>query len=100
MKSVGALEDAMRSNDATAMVIPAHTLKGESRQFGADMLADIAETVEAIARACVESRNEPEAALEHIVTLRPTFDATLTMLEREANPLVNRKPQFGRRAFG
>ena len=46
IKSVDRIEDAMRSHNATAMVIPAHTLKGESRQFGADPLADLAETFE------------------------------------------------------
>jgi histidine phosphotransfer protein HptB len=97
IKSVAAIEEAMRAKNAAALVLPAHTLKGESRQFGADPLGELAETIEMIARGCLESRDDPDAALEHVVRLRPTFTATLEMLEREANPLVARKPGFGRR---
>ena len=98
IKSVAAIEDAMRSGNAAALVLPAHTLKGESRQFGAEPLSMLAESIEHIARQCVETRDAPDQALEHVVKLRPTFEATLTMLEREANPLVERRPQFGRGA--
>ena len=100
VKSVAALEEAMRARNAAAMVIPAHTLKGESRQFGAEPLGELAEVIEMIARDCVERHDTPDEALEHIVALRPLFDQTLTLLEREANPLVERRPQvgFGRRA--
>ena len=34
VKSVKAIEDAMRAGNAAAMIIPAHTLKGEARQLG------------------------------------------------------------------
>jgi HPt (histidine-containing phosphotransfer) domain-containing protein len=98
VKSVAAIEEAMRGGNAAALVLPAHTLKGESRQFGAEPLSALAESIEYIARQCVETRDRPDQALEHVVKLRPTFEATLTMLEREANPLVERRPQFGRRA--
>jgi histidine phosphotransfer protein HptB len=97
IKSVDQIEAAMRGHNATAMVLPAHTLKGESRQFGADPLSEIAEMIEMIARKCVETRDTPDAALEHVVQLRPVFEATLALLEREANPLVERRPAFGRR---
>ena len=102
VKSVAAIEAAMRAQSAAAMVIPAHTLKGEARQFGAEPLGALAERIEAIARDCVESRETPEAALADIVALGGLFDKTLSMLEREANPLVERRPQmgFGRRAAG
>ena len=98
IKSVAAIEDAMRNGNAAALVLPAHTLKGESRQFGAEPLSVLAESIEHIARQSVETRDVPDQALEHVVKLRPCFEATLTMLEREANPLVVRRPQFGRRA--
>lgn len=101
VKSVAAIEAAMRGQNAATMVIPAHTLKGEARQFGADPLATLAETIETIARDCVELQDTPELALEHIAKLRPLFEETLTLLEREANPLVARRPAaggFGRRA--
>ena len=105
-KSVTAIEEAMRAQNAAAMVLPAHTLKGESRQFGADPLSELAETIEMIARDCVETRDSPREALEHVVALRPLFEATLNLLDREANPLVQRsvgsgfgkRPVFGRAA--
>lgn len=97
IKSVGQIEAAMRANSAAALVIPAHTLKGESRQFGADPLAELAESIEMTARLCVERQDTPDQALADVVKLRPLFDATLALLEREANPLVERRPAFGRR---
>lgn len=98
VKSVAAIETAMRARNAAAMVIPAHTLKGEARQFGAEPLAILAERIEAIARDCVENRDTPDEALEDIVALRPLFEQTLAKLERESNPLVERRPTVGRRA--
>ncbi|HCB76198.1 Hpt domain-containing protein [Sphingomonas yantingensis] len=99
LKSVDAIEAAMRARSAAGLVVPAHTLKGESRQFGADPLADLAETIEVAARDCVERHDAPDFILEQVVQLRPLFEKTLTLLEREANPLVMRKPGggFGRR---
>jgi HPt (histidine-containing phosphotransfer) domain-containing protein len=98
-KSVDAIEAAMRSLNAAALVIPAHTLKGEAAQFGAEPLCALAEQIEDIARNCVEAQDTPEQALEHVVALRPLFNQTLALLEREANPLVARRPVagFGRR---
>ncbi len=100
VKSVAAIEAAVRAGSAVAMVIPAHTLKGESRQFGAEPLADLAETIEIFARDCVERQETPELAVEHVVKLRPLFGETLALLEREANPLVERRMTggFGRKA--
>lgn len=99
-KSVSALEQAMRASSAAAMVIPAHTLKGEARQFGAEPLAALAQIIEEIARDCVETRDTPDEALEHVAQLRSLFERTLALLEREATPLVERRPAggFGRRA--
>lgn len=102
IKSVAAIEEAMRAHNAAAMVLPAHTLKGEARQFGAEPLALVAEKIETIARTSVEKRDTPDSALEHVVGLREMFESTLTLLLREANPLVERRPAggFGRRAVG
>ena len=99
VKSVAAIEAAMRAMNAAAIVMPAHTLKGEARQFGAEPLAVLAETIEEIARDCVEDHDTPEHALEQVVALRPLFEETLALLLREANPLVERRPMqgFGRR---
>ncbi len=99
-KSVAAIEAAMRAMNAAAMVIPAHTLKGEAAQFGGDALTTAAEAIEVIARDCVESHDEPEEALELVVGLRALFLQTLSLLEQETNPLVERRPvAFGRRGF-
>ena len=95
VKSVSAIEQAMRSGSAAAMVIPAHTLKGEARQFGAEPLADLAEAIEDVARDCVETRDAPTEAVELVAKLRPLFEQTLSLLEREANPIVERKPVIG-----
>lgn len=98
VKSVVAVETAMRADNAAGMVIPAHTLKGEARQFGAEPLALLAETIEMSARDCVESHDSPRDLLETVVRLRPLFNETLTLLEREASPAVERRPTtFGRR---
>jgi len=97
VKSVAAVEAAMREQNAAGLVIPAHTLKGESRQFGAEPLGELAERIEMIARDCVESRETPEEALKLVVGLRPLFERTLALLEREANPLVDRRAGFGQR---
>jgi histidine phosphotransfer protein HptB len=105
VKSVAAIEAAMRANQAAALVIPAHTLKGEARQFGAEPLAMLAETIEMTARDCVERQDTPEHALQDVTRLRPLFEETLALLEREASPLVTqRRPTppaaggFGRRS--
>jgi HPt (histidine-containing phosphotransfer) domain-containing protein len=99
VKSLSALEDAVRAGNAAAMVIPAHTLKGEARQFGAEPLAALAEKIENHARLCVEHRESPEAAIPDVVGLRPLFEQTLTFLETDAVPLAARRPGgFGRRA--
>jgi len=100
IKSVSQIEAAMRAQNAAALVIPAHTLKGESQQFGAEPLAELAEQIEMIARNCVERHDTPSDALSLVVELRPLFEATLALLERDSNPLVERRGAFGRRAAG
>lgn len=99
-KSVAVIEEAMRERDARRLVMPAHTLKSEARQFGAERLGALAEDIEMFARHCVESQISPEEYLPRVVTLRPLFEETLTALEREANPLVQRRPSSFGRAVG
>lgn len=91
-KSVAAIEEAMRLKDSVKLVMPAHTLKGESWQFGADKLAMLSEEIEVAARHYVEIHQDPSELVEKIVQLRPIFEATLAALEAEASPLVNRRP--------
>ena len=97
-KSVAAIEEAMRGGNAAALVLPAHTLKGESLQFGAQPLAELAETIEMGARRCVELQEKPTGLLGDVVRLKPLFDATLSLFERETNPIVDRRPVFGRKS--
>ena len=97
-KSVLAIEEAMRAGHAVALVTPAHTLKGEARQFGADALGDLAEQIETFSRQCVEWRQSPEEMLPQVVKLRPLFDATMAAFDSETNPLVERRG-FGRKAL-
>lgn len=97
-KSVAAIEEAMRLKDSSKLVIPAHTLKGESWQFGADSLALLAEEIEVAARHYVEIQIDPSELVEKVVRLRPIFEATLAALESEASPLMERRPaSFGQR---
>ena len=97
-KAIGAIEEAFRALNAVALVTPAHTLKGESAQFGAYRLSGLAEKIEMVARRCVESREGPDELIEDVVALRPCFTETMALLDRDANPLVARRPQgFGRR---
>ncbi len=80
VKSISQLEEALDSRNAAAMVIPAHTLKGESRQFGARRLGDIAEAIETTARRCIEQRIEPDEVASEIAMLRSCFVETLQLL--------------------
>ena len=95
-KSVAAIESAVRANNAVDIVMPAHTLKGEARQFGADALADLAEIIEDHARQCIEWGHTPDGAIEHVVKLGPLFAQTLEAFDRDTNPLVERHG-FGRK---
>lgn len=95
-KSVARIEEAMRARQSVALVVPAHTLKGEARQFGAEGLADLAEEIETVARTCVELRAEPDELVPQVVKLRPLFAETMAAFSRETNPLVERRG-FGRR---
>ena len=98
-KSVAKIEAAMHGKDAAAMIIPAHTLKSEARQFGAEPLAQIAEEIETSARHAVEIRLFPDEILPQVAHLRPLYRTTMALLEERANPLVQRRPTaFGRRA--
>lgn len=89
-KSVAMIEQAMRGKNAAALVMPAHTLKGESAQFGAGKLTEMAEKIEMAARQCVEHRQEPDEMLPLVISLRPLFEESLAALEREINPLMQR----------
>lgn len=95
-KSIAKIEDAMQRKDATGLVIPAHTLKSEARQFGAEPLGELAEQIEFAARRAIESRLFPDDLLPAVARLRPLYRRTMELFDKESNPLVERRPAFGR----
>lgn len=101
-KSLGQIEQAMREQNTAALVIPAHTLKGESRQLGAEPLAKVAELIESTARFCVESHRFPDELVAKVVELRKLFEQTVDQFDKATNPLMARNRPgpagFGRKA--
>jgi HPt (histidine-containing phosphotransfer) domain-containing protein len=101
MKSVSAIEQAMRQQNTIGLVIPAHTIKGEARQFGAEPLAKVAELIENTARLCIETRRFPDELIRDVVEMRRLFDRTIELFDEATNPLKSRPNApggFGRRA--
>jgi histidine phosphotransfer protein HptB len=98
-KSVAQIEQAMREQNTAALVTPAHTLKGESRQLGAAPLAQIAELIETTARFCVESHRFPDELIPEVVQLRRLFNETVELFDKATNPLMTRAAPggFGRK---
>lgn len=101
MRSIELIETAMRSADASAMVMPSHKLKSEARQFGGERLGQLAEDIEMHARQCVETHETPEDYVDRVVQLRPMFNQMLAAIDAETSPLVQRQKSFGNaRLFG
>ena len=100
VKSIAQIEQAMREQNTTGLVVPAHTLKGEARQLGAETLAKIAELIETTARFCIESRRFPDELVPQVVELRQLFDQTVAQFDKATNPLMTRTSPagFGRKA--
>jgi len=90
----------MHDHDTVALVIPAHTLKGESRQFGAEPVAEVAERIENIARSCIETHRFPDELIPDVVELRRLFNLTVELFDKATNPLMTRAQpaNFGRRS--
>src|SRR3954447_5274118 len=78
-KSVAQIEQAMREENTTALVLPAHTIKGEARQLGAEPLATIAELIERTARLCMETHRFPDELVPDVVQLRKLFSNTVEL---------------------
>ena len=100
VKSIGQIEQAMHDQNTAALVLPAHTLKGESRQLGAEPLAKIAELIETTARFCIESRRFPDELVPEVVQLRKLFNETVEQFDKATNPLMTRAAPasgFGRK---
>ena len=100
-KSLASIEQAMHKQDTVALVIPAHTLKGESRQFGAEPLAAVAEIIEQTARFCIETHRFPDELVPEVVELRRLWNRTIEFFDKATNPLQSRATGsggFGRKA--
>ena len=98
-KSLAQIEQAMREENATALVLPAHTIKGEARQLGAEPLAVIAELIEKTARLCIETHRFPDELVPEVVQLRKLFSETVELFDKATNPLLTRG-QPGPTGFG
>lgn len=94
-KSLAQIEQAMRDQNTVALVIPSHTLKGESRQFGAEGVAELAELIEQTARFCIETKRFPDELVPEVVELKRRYEATLDMFDKATNPLRSRAPAGG-----
>ena len=97
-KSLAAIETAMREQNTVGLVIPAHTLKGEARQFGAEPLAATAERIEQSARISIETKSFPNELIADVVKLRKQWQQTIELFDKATNPLLSRAPTAG--AFG
>jgi HPt (histidine-containing phosphotransfer) domain-containing protein len=95
-RSILLIEEAMRAGSAAALVNPAHMLKGEALHLGAHSLAALAEHIEETARRCVEDREAPNELVGDVVRLRPLFEATLALFDRDGQS-ASRRHGFGRR---
>ena len=95
-KALCRIEDAMHRQDATGLILPAHTLKAEARQFGAEPVAALAEEIENAGRRAVEGGFFPDNILPQVAQLRPLYQQTVDALEAETNPLQVRRQGFGR----
>ena len=89
-KSLAAIEQAMHEQNTVALVIPAHTLKGEARQFGAEPMAAVAELIEQTARFCIETHRFPDELVPEVVELRRLWNQTIELFDKATNPLQSR----------
>ncbi len=90
-KAVAIIEEAVRTNNAAAIVLPANKLKCDAGDFGAYALETLAEDIEFQARDCVEWRVDTVSIVEHVVKLRPLFEATIAEIDASSNPLAQRR---------
>ncbi|MEQ7873436.1 Hpt domain-containing protein [Sphingomonas sp. ASV193] len=95
VKSLEAIDAAMREHNTVALVLPAHTLKGESRQFGAEAVARVAEKIEDVARFAIEQQRFPDELVPDVVELRRLWQGTIEALDQAVNPLMSRGAQGG-----
>ena len=102
VKSIAAIEDAMRRSDRFHAIFAEIAKDPQSLQFGAEPLGLLSEHIEHTARRCVETRESPKELMESVARLRPLFNDTVALFDREtAAPAaagVRRPVVFGRKA--
>src|SRR3546814_18632992 len=64
--------------------------------FGAEPLGELAEEIEFTARRSIEMRVFPDELVPAVAKLRPLYERTMELFEKETNPLVERRAPFGR----
>lgn len=89
------IEQAMRRRDAAALVRPAQTLESGAHELGAAPLSELAETIETTARRAIEMRVFPDELIPAVSRLRPLYRETVDLVEREVNPLAERRRAQG-----
>ena len=94
-KSLAAIELAMHEQNTVALVIPAHTLKGEARQFGAEPLAAVAEKIEQTARFCIETHRFPDELVPDVVELRRLLEPDDRTVRQGDQPAAEPRPAAG-----
>lgn len=104
-KVIDEIERAAWDRNATSLVRPAHTLKGDSLMVGGEAIGLLAEEIEKAARASVEHHDFPDHVLPKVRQLRDLFARTIAFFEHETTErppvvpmLVPRRPGgFGRK---
>lgn len=101
-EAIEKIKAAMHAHDTVQLIIPSHTLKGESRQFGAEPLAAVAEKIEDTARHCVEEGRFPDELIPDVVELQQLFAQTVEAFDEKISPLAKRRRSegFGQQAAG
>lgn len=79
--AIARMEEAVGGGHAAALILPAHTLTGESLQFGANRLALAAEHIGILALQFVDRGCDPGLLAAEVGALRPLFDASLAAIE-------------------
>jgi histidine phosphotransfer protein HptB len=95
--AITAIENAIRTGNGAAMINPASALRDAAEQMGAERLTDLAEEIEMHARGCVEAGLVPDDYIDRVAALRPLLAETLSEVDAEVSPLVQRGSGFGRR---
>lgn len=82
LRWIVAIEDAAKARDAGALGRAAHTLQGDSFQFGAAALGRMAEALDQKMRGCSAGRAPPMGVSRAVSRLRPMLANVMQQFER------------------